>query len=412
MNTSIEESKEKPKEELGADGSPTGVELDDEEVFNTPFNADSISIESKVVPMDTLIRRLKQRSINLAPDFQRGFVWNLQRRSRLIESMMLKIPLPMFYVAATEKGSWEVVDGLQRLSSIRNFFLGENFDKKGFALDHLEFWGDRFNGKTFLDIESSQEYARILNNLMETELQFTVINPGTPEEVKRNIFSRINTGGMPLTGQEIRHALYQGHSTDLLSRLVKAKSFTEAINGRLDDSRMAARELILRFLAFSLRENEQYEPSMDAFLSDTMRMINKLPNISDADIRRMLKEKKHQTIKILSIEQLENRFDCAMQRGAALFMRHAFRKSCGDEDRSPINKALFESLGNVLADLNQNEFELLLKYKEILHAKYHDLVRDLKFIDALGRESTTISGVRERYRVFKKLIADIIGGSL
>jgi len=178
-------------EELSEGGYGTGIEDDnDEECIVDPFDPDSISIEQKPVPMDTLIRRLKQKSILLSPDYQRNEVWDNKRRSRLIESIMLKIPLPMFYVASTENGTWEVVDGLQRLSTIRNFILGDK-DGKPLILNDLEFLGKKLNDKTFKAIEDDQSQQRLINTIMETEMRFTVINPGTPEAVKRNIFKRI-----------------------------------------------------------------------------------------------------------------------------------------------------------------------------------------------------------------------------
>lgn len=400
------------KQELGADGSPTGVELEDDEgSFDTPFDPDSISIEPKIVPMDTLIRRLRQGTIDLAPDFQRGFIWDDKRRSRLIESLMLKIPLPMFYVAATQQGSWNVVDGIQRLSAIRDFILGGKQDGNGFELSDLEFWGASFNKKNFNQIKGDNRYTRIVNSIMETELRFTVINPGTPEEVKRNIFTRINTGGMPLTAQEIRHALYQGESTRLLARLVESEPFKRAINGPLDDSRMLAREIILRFLAFSLRDYTSYEPIMDVFLSDTMRLINGMPNLTDDVIKNILKDKKVvQKINPLSIEQLEARFNTAMQRGTALFGRHAFRKSCGDEPRSFINKALFESFANVLADLDQKSFEELQNHRERLQDQYKTLMMDKGFVVHIGRGSTDTSGVRGRYTMIRNMMDSVLRG--
>ncbi|MEO1419157.1 MAG: DUF262 domain-containing protein, partial [Bacteroidota bacterium] len=137
-----------------------GVEYDisDLESESDPFNPDEISIQTKPIPMETCLRRLIQGTINLNPDFQRDEVWNKTRKSQLIESLMLKIPLPMFYVSSDEKGNFTVVDGLQRLSTIRDFILGkdylssdprdENLRGKGFVLENLEFWKE-FNGKTF-----------------------------------------------------------------------------------------------------------------------------------------------------------------------------------------------------------------------------------------------------------------------
>jgi uncharacterized protein with ParB-like and HNH nuclease domain len=399
---------ENNKEELGEDGSKTGVEFEEEELFDTPFNPDSISIESRVVTMDALIRRFRQGSINLAPNFQRKMVWDDKRRSRLIESMMLKIPLPMFYVAATSQGTWDVVDGLQRLSAIRDFILGDK-DKKILTLSNLEFWGERFNGKTFKEIDEQGEYARIVNSIMETELRFTLINPGTPEEVKRNVFRRINTGGMPLTPQEIRHALYQGKSTKLLARFANASSFKNAIGSPLGDSRMAAQEIILRFLAFSLRDYKTYEVSMDTFLSNTMQIINNTPNLSDEDLKKIFQGRKIPEIYEFDIKGLQTRFNTAMTRNKALFGKHAFRKSCGSGgSRSPVHKALFESFGNVLVDLEQEDFEFLLEHKETLHNLCYELMNNDGFIADIGRGSTSVKGVKGRYMKITKMIDDVL----
>jgi uncharacterized protein with ParB-like and HNH nuclease domain len=268
--------------------------------------------------MDTVIRRLEQGTILLAPNFQRNEVWDATRRSRLIESLMLKIPLPMLYVAANTEGSWEVVDGLQRLSTIRDFILGDDQGKK-LKLSNLEFLGNKFNGKTFDNIEKDPSQIRLINTIRETEMRFTVINPGTPEEVKRNIFKRINTGGMPLTAQEIRHALYQGHSSDLLTKLVELPEFKEAINSKINDSRMGARELVLRFLAFLVMPATDYQSDMDKFLSNTMRVINCMPELDHKKLIKIYdKEEAIPKIKYSNVVDIENKFILGMRRGKIL----------------------------------------------------------------------------------------------
>jgi hypothetical protein len=381
-------------EELAADGSRAGIEREEEVEFQDPFDPASISIETKIVSMDALIRRLKQGTIRLAPDFQRGFVWDDKRQSRLIESLMLRIPLPMFYVSADTEGNWDVVDGLQRLTTIRNFLLGPQMDEVGFKLTGLEFWGKRFDKKTFDSISSDPKNARIVNNIMETEMRFTVINPKTPEDVKFNVFKRINTGGMPLTNQEIRHALYQGEGTATLVRLVKTEEFTRATSNSIDDTRMAGRELITRFFAFTLTPWKKYNGDIDALLASTLKFMNNIPE--------------EPLLTTWTAKKLEARFKLSMERCYRLFGVHAFRKSVPGWRRTPVNKALFDAWGNIIADLSAEEFKNLHIRKDKLIASYRELLKEDEFESAISRDALRASGVRHRFRSIQDLIVKTI----
>jgi len=398
------------KQDLAADGRPAGVEDAQEEMeAQEPFDPEKISIEPKVVLMDTLIRRLQQGSIRLAPAFQRKEIWDSERKSQLIESLMLKIPIPMFYVAANEKGHWDVVDGLQRLTTIKEFILGKEYmetrDEKHqgqcFRLQSLEFWGDKYNDFIFNELPDF-----LKNRILETEFRFTIINPRTPEEVKRNIFKRINTGGMPLTAQEIRHALYQGKSTELLSKLVETTAFKEATAESVDDSRMAARELILRFLAFSIRSYKNYPKSsnMDIFISDTMRLINIMPELPKRELNKIFKNSPAPPIRFNDIEILKQRFIKGMKRAYKLFQHHTFRKSFGKKRRSPINKTLFEVWGNLLADLDDERFECLMSNKNHFSHEYHNLLGEQNFVNSISRNSLNHSEVQSRYDRLTKIV--------
>ena len=403
------------RQELAADGTEAGVEFENEQIdSHEPFDPEKISIDGKGVPMETLLRRLMQGSMRLAPAFQRKEVWDIQRKSQLIESLMLAIPIPMFYVAADEKGNWDVVDGLQRLSTIREFVLGDDYLKtkdemqkgNGFKLKGLEYWGEKYNGLKFKNL-----HEKLSNRILETEFRFTIINPGTPEEVKRNIFKRINTGGMPLTSQEIRHALYQGVSTELLEYLSKTKSFKLATGGSVNDSRMAARELILRFMAFSIRSYKDYPKAsdMDNFLCDTMRIINVLGSSGEETaLSKLFRNKDVPKILIKSPNKIEERFETAMQRARKLFGEHAFRKSYDFYKRAPINKTLFEVWSNVLADLDSEQFEQLFKNKKIFMEEYSRMIDDDDFGRLIARDSWKHSGVQSRYTSVGDLVSKFI----
>jgi hypothetical protein len=253
------------KQELAADGRLSGVEQ--EAYVPYPFDSDKIAISSKPIPLATIVRRL-ERGMIVAAEMQRGAdLWDIGRKSRLIESILLKIPLPLFYAAENKENILSIVDGLQRISTIRTYVLENDFGLKG-----LEFLKD-LEGKKFKDLSND-----LCIRIEETELQFVIIQPDSPPEIQRNIFKRLNTGGLPLSDQEIRHALYYGPATDLLKELAETQAFNNATTYSVDDSRMAARELVLRFISFLIMGVEGYnkDGEMDNFLCDAMQIVNTL----------------------------------------------------------------------------------------------------------------------------------------
>jgi Protein of unknown function DUF262 len=386
-----------------------GTEVEEESEEIQPFDPEKISIDTKRITMDTCLRRLEQGTIFLAPDFQRNVVWDEGKKSRLIESLILNIPIPMFYVSSDEKGNFSVVDGLQRLNTIKSFVLGEDFLEskspdlrgQGFKLRGLEFLIDEFTNFTFKQLP-----INIQNRILETEFTFTIINPGTPEEVKRNVFKRINTGGEPLTQQEIRHALYSGKSTVLLYNLSQKKEFLEATDYSVRYIRMLDRELILRFLSFTVRNYTDYsKDDMDRFLSDTMRVINIMPNVSDKNLLKIFpNEQSIIQILVNDIESLERLFVIAMVRAKRIFNKHTFRKSFGKNKKSPINKSLFEVWSVLLSKLKEEEYNMLLSNSDLFLKEYEKLLDEEIFVNSISRDSLKNQAVKYRFEILNNLI--------
>lgn len=397
---------------LDAYYSGTEDELESEDL--EPFDPNDISISKKVVTMETILRRMEQGTIWLNPGFQRKEVWSQDKKCQLIESLLLRIPIPMFYVSVDANDKWTVVDGLQRLSAIRDFALGKKylediqnnkvFKGEGFVLQGLEFCGTQLNGKTLNDLPTV-----FYNRIIETEFTFVMINPGTPEDVKRNIFKRINTGGESLSPQEIRNALYEGTSTKLLPELCKTHAFQQATSWSVKNGRMEDNELVLRWLAFVLRGYKTYNKaySVDTWLSDTMVILNALPTLDTKDFKRLAAGNNNitvSTIKKLSISEIKEKFRLGMSRSWRLFQDHAFRKSLPGDRRCPINKCLFETWGVLLSELNVDAFEILLNNKNVLFAEYRSILNDYSFIVSISKDSMSKSSVNNRFTVIKSLI--------
>lgn len=394
----------------------TGIEDDEEmsvdEDENDPFNPEEVSIDTKPITMETLLRRLEQGSIKLNPDFQRNEVWSDDRKSQLIESLLLKIPIPMFYVSSDEKSNWTVVDGLQRISTFRDFVLGKKFLSdpqknraergNGIRLSRLEFWR-KLEGLRMNDLP-----PHLYNRVIETVFTFTIINPGTHEEVKRNIFKRLNTGGMPLSSQEIRNALYTGTSTILLNELAKMREFKTATCDSINAQRLEDRELILRFLSFLVRKPKTYRRTLniDTWLSDTMIIINALPDLDSREIKKCIKQKtvNIEDIEHISIDSIKDIFSLAMKRAHKLFGKHAFRKSTDNMRRRPINKSLFEAWGVLLSEMTESQFNLLCINKKSFMEEYRTLLDDDVFSIAISRDSMKHLSVKLRFDRLTEII--------
>lgn len=393
----------------------TGIEDEEEEDAddeNDPFDPEEVSIDTKLVTMETLLRRLEQGSILLNPDFQRNEVWSDDRKSQLIESLLLNIPIPMFYVSSDEKSNWTVVDGLQRISTFRDFVLGKTYlaDKEknraergnGIRLTKLEFW-KKLEGNTMNELP-----PHLYNRVIETVFTFTIINPGTHEEVKRNIFKRLNTGGMPLSPQEIRNALYSGRSTDLLNELAATKAFKQATCDSINAQRLEDRELILRFLSFLVRKPATYRRTLniDTWLSDTMVIINALPGLETRELKKCVRQKTVvlEDIENITIEEITSAFQTAMLRAHKLFERHAFRKSTGNMRRRPINKCLFETWGVLLSAIDDGRFKTLCSNRQAFMSAYRELLDDPYFAIAISRDSMKHLSVKMRFERLKELM--------
>ena len=391
------------KQELAADGSYSGIE---EEVFTPyPFDSEKISISPRSISLSNVIRRWERGLIHAASIQRREDLWDKGRKSRLIESIMLKIPLPLFYASETKDDHLFIVDGLQRLSAIKGFVL-----EKKYKLESLEFLKD-LEGKNFDELPD-----RMQIRINETELNFAVIGPDSPPEIQRNIFKRLNTGGLPLTEQEIRNALYFGPVTELLEKLVETNEFKTAVDNSVNDSRMAAQELVLRFLSFMIFDISEYkkDDEMDSFLSDTMQVINKTLS-PDSNSRYIYTLSNGRNYLSVFDKNLEQKFLISMKRAERLFSNCAFRittpvKKASGKTRSPINKSLYEVWSVILAKMNECDFEKLERNRWVLYENLDRYFDDSNspLRNYISKDSLKITGVKGRYEILNIIIRDVL----
>jgi Protein of unknown function DUF262 len=358
------------------------IDSEEDESIVQPFDSAKIRVETKTMSIDLLLDRIRYDELNLAPDFQRqGSLWKLFLKSRLIESMLIRIPLPAFYMDATDEDKWTVIDGLQRLSTIKSFVID-----KELRLEGLEFL-DQLEGKNYDELPRNFQ-----RRILETQVTVYLIEKGTPPEVKFNIFKRINTGGLPLTSQEIRHALHQGKATKLLEELASSPDFLAATQRKIPRERMIDREFVLRFLAFMITPIEEYKSSeFDSFLSDIMSKINQMTESQ--------------------ITALAESFKYAMRSSLAIFEQNAFRKIYFHSDRKyPINKALFEAWSVNLAHTSQADIEILKERRNSLRRGFTQLIEYSVFRNSISQGTSDSKKVRIRFNTIKILIDHCLSG--
>ena len=361
------------------------VEFEGEETLNI-LNQESNSLEKIYPQADIKVEReqysifeLKRKYdrglIVLNPDFQRNDVWKNRQKSELVESVLMGIPLPMFYFAENREGQLVVVDGRQRLTSFFKFMDNE------LTLTPLRILRD-ISGKKFSDLDT-----RMQASLEDFQLMLQIIKPSTPDRIKFDIFDRVNRGGTNLNNQEMRNALYLGESTRLLRELAATNEFKAATNRAISSSRMKDQYIILRFFAFFLwktnalldekDEHVQYKSDIDDFLGKTMEFLNRQDEAF--------------------IQKLQEIFLTAMRLSRRVLGEDCFRLPSSNERRRPINMALFESITYllVLCGGAESEVNVRTKYETLLNNKY--------FLDSLTTRAVDSSTkVKSRFDFVEK----------
>jgi len=376
--------------------SDDNIDIEDEELgtpqITHPFDPQVIKIIHESVNLGSLIENLENNEIDLSPAFQRkSGLWSNIQKSRLIESLILGLPLPTFFFAdetrfneitGNNKSILLVVDGLQRLCTIQEFVID-----KTLKLSNLEFLHDSHDGKKYDDL-SREEQRKIKGSRITT----SIIEEGNPPLVKFIIFRRINTGGLTLNEQEIRHALNQGLPADFLQDLAVSKEFIEATDGVIKTDRMLDREFINRFLAFYiLGYDEKYSGDIELFLANGLNAIN-------------LENKN-------TIKDIKESFTRSMKCAITIFGNDAFRKPRSEKNqrRKALSKAIFDTLSVNLAKLTQAEVDVLILHKSTFLDKFNRLfLEDTEFFNSVSNATGTPKHVFFRFKKIREIILEVI----
>ena len=350
-----------------------------EDVKYNPYNPKLIRVDTKPFSIKQINEMIEDEDIDLSPDFQRGFVWNdITRKSRLIESLLLRIPIPVFYFAQDEEGKFQVVDGVQRLTVISAFMKNE------FRLKNLEYLSE-CNGKYFKkeNAKSDSLEDMYVRRIEQTQLFINVIDPQTPGKVKYDIFKRINTGGKVLNAQEIRNCLANAQTRGFLHELSESEHFLHATRKSISGARMADDELVLRFIAFYLIDHKvitnEYKGGMDDLLDDTVDVLNAL--------------------EVEKFKEIRQHFFQAMDNAFYLFEDKAFRKA------NYVNKSLFLGISRALCDITPDRIQKKDKDK-IARQVQAAINENVEFRNALSMATNDARNVKLVYDTVKKIIGE------
>lgn len=345
-----------------------------------PFDPSKIDITMKPMTLDALLKRIKNDEIEFDSSFQRkAGLWNKRQKSQLIESILLRIPLPAFYFDASDEDQWLIIDGLQRVTTLKQFVVD-----KSLVLEDMEFFPE-LNGCDYDHLPRAFQ-----RRMDETVINVYLVNPSTPVNVKFNIFKRINTGGLALEPQEIRNALFQGSATEFLQRCSRLNSFVTATGGSIRSDRMLDREFVLRYVSFCYLDLKQYMGNIDEFLNQGMKFLNGASENTLAVI--------------------EQEFSFVMTSVYYIMGRDSFRKVCFDGRRRPINKVIFESWCYVIKRLSKGEINYLIENKRIVKEEYMALCADPEYLYVL--KAPDKKAVYSRIEWLDSLVQSVLKGDL
>ena len=337
------------------------------------YPIDDLLIRQETRTVYEVVRRIKKGFYVMNPDFQRDIVWEEAQQSKLIESVIMRIPLPVFYLAEDKQGRMVVVDGLQRLYTFRKFLK----DELMLRLSHQR----ELERKRFSDLS-----PKLQNRVEDCNLIFYIIDSKVAESARLDIFERVNSG-VPLTRQQMRNSLYMGRATRFLRREAETEIFLGATGHSLKSKTMRDREFVNRFCAFRLLGVDEYRGDMDQYLATCLRQMNKMEN--------------------QDLDALATDFHRGLANNHLLFDKHAFRKHAPGQDwRSVLNASLWDVMSTGLSRYSKDHIR---RYSAALLDAFYDLLTNEEFNTAITYATNDQKRVRARFEMTEAMFREVLG---
>jgi hypothetical protein len=327
----------------------------------------------------------------LQPLYQRNFVATDLIASKLIESILLDVPIPVVYLAEEQDGSYSVIDGQQRLTSFLSYLEGKFPDSRPFKLSGLKVLSE-LNRKLFVELDSELQ-----KKIRSTTIHSIIIKKESNPDIKFEIFERLNTGSTKLNEDEIRNTVYRGSYIELLSELSENTTFHELIQKDNFKKRMVYRGMVLRFLALSEKSYLNYKSSMKQFSNKELR-----------DNRNLSAEKR---------KEYKSRFEHCLDLVKVVFGTNAFRRYIpGSKDEggkwasTQINMSLFDL--QMVGFVNFSKNEVLTKADAIREELLNLMATDMEFQNLIGFKTSDTDNVKKRFKIYMDMLERVIGDKM
>jgi hypothetical protein len=348
-----------------------GLSFDEDSAW-ADYPIDTVLIRNENRTVHDVLRRIEKGSFVMDPDFQRDFIWPDDKQSKLIESVLMRIPLPVFYLAENDEGKMVVVDGLQRLSTFQRFVN----DELRLKLPEQK----ELNKKRFNDLS-----PKLQNRIEDCNLILYVIDAKVPQKALLDIFERVNSG-VPLTRQQMRNCLFSGKATSFLRTEASTPIFKKATGSSLQASTMRDREIVNRFCAFKILRKNDYRGDMDQYLAETLKRMNSMEN-SD-------------------LEKLSAELRRGLKNNYTVFGKHAFRKHSEHQDnRNVFNASLWDVMSVYLSGYSENIVEARA---DSIREGFYALMDNDYFVESITLGTNQVNRVRCRFDLAKNMLKEAI----
>ena len=344
-----------------------------------------VTSQSSDWTISALRDKLDRGQLDLQPKFQREYVWSLRPElpSRLIESLLLEIPIPPIYFGKVSEGRLEMIDGQQRLTTLVNFVSNK------FPLRKLQSM-QSLNHKFFKDLTIGHQ-----EKILDTPIRSIVIDAASNTDLRYEVFERLNRGSMTLNEQEVRNCIYRGPFNDLLAELENDPDWRKAKGGSIPDPRFKERQMILRFFAFANRLSS-YAGNLKQFLNDYM---GKYAPQEPQELRAHA---------ILFRQTVQNIYAVFGDKAARLYEINS-RGNQGTWDRKFAVTA-FDIQASAL--MRQNPAKVQRAAEQIRELYLFTMLTDTEMQEAISRRTGSTLQTKIRWTKFRGLIDPIIEGTL